>query len=90
MSAATIGSNQPAPAPIPEPESVAPSPAPVGAEEEQEAGWVKRLVCDLVDATILSTLRAGVASHAATATGFVATVLSDGGRCGFRSLSFPV
>ena len=61
-------------APSPEPELVA------GAENE--AGWVKRLVCDLVDATILSTLRAGVAAHAGSATEFLAALLSDGGRNG--------
>jgi hypothetical protein len=53
--------------------------APVSEEAvlEQEAGWKRRLVCDVVDSIILSTMRAGVASYASRATGFLAMLLAE-------------
>ena len=59
-------------APAPEPE-----PAPVAAQ--LEAGWVRRLVCDVIDISVLSTLRAGVAAHFGVATGYLALMLEQAG-----------
>lgn len=52
-------------------------PVPAGAALEQEAGWKRRLVCDIVDSFILSTMRAGVASYASRATSFLAMLLAE-------------
>ena len=55
--------------------------APAAASEEvirdKEAGWKRRLVCDVVDSIVLSTLRAGAASYASRAAGFLAMLLAE-------------
>jgi hypothetical protein len=56
---------------------------------EQEAGWVKRLMCDLLDSSILSLLRVGVASHSGNAAEFLAMMLAESVRSAHTSHSTP-
>ena len=46
-----------------------------------EAGWVRRLLCDVVDSIILSTLRAGVAAQVSRAAGFLNMLLAEVRNC---------